>query len=69
MQQNLQYLEKTSAALQELNQAALDLNTSVDSEVHHQQALKETVSNIKNELKEKAQRIDDIIKTLNGALK
>lgn len=69
MQQNLQYLKKTAAALQELNQAALDLGASADSEIMQQQALKQTVSNLKDELKEKAQRIDDIINTLNGALK
>lgn len=68
MQQTSQYLEKTTAALQNLQQAATDLNISADSEILHQQALKETVSNLKNELKEKAQRIDDIIKTLNGAI-
>ena len=69
MLQNLQYLKKTAAALQELNQAASDLDVSADAEVLQQQALKQTVSSLKSELKEKAQRIDDIINTLNGALK
>lgn len=68
MQQNLQYLKKTAEALQDLNRATTDLNTSANIEIIHQQALKETVSNLKNELRTKAQRIDDIIKTLNGAL-
>ena len=58
MLQNLQYLKKTAAALQELNQAASDLDVSADAEVLQQQALKQ-----------KAQRIDDNINTLNGALK
>lgn len=68
MQQNLQYLKKTSEALQRLNQNITDLELSVNSEVTEQQTLKETVSELKDEMRKKAQRIDDIIQTLNGAL-
>ena len=68
MQQNLQYMKKTTEALQNLTQAAVDLETSANSEVIAQQALKETVSTLKDEIQKKAHRIDEIIQTLNGAL-
>ena len=68
MQQNLQYLKKTAEALQSLTQNIVDLEAVANSEATEQQALKETVSDLKNEMRNKAHRIDEIIQTLNGAL-
>lgn len=69
MQQKTLYLEKTSAALENLQSVTADLTASIDSEIVQQQALKNTVSTLKSKLRTKAERIEDIIKTLNGALK
>ena len=69
MEQNEKYFCKTATALQKLNQEIETLNSAVDSAELGEIILKEKITEYKNELHQKAARIDSIIENLNGALK
>lgn len=66
MEQNPKYFEKTAAALQALRQTAEDLNIAADSALENK---KQCLQKLRREIEDKASRIDEIIKTLNGVIK
>jgi predicted transcriptional regulator len=68
MEETEKYFPDTVRALTELNTALHTLDGKVDSSVAQKQAADTSLSVLKNALKDKATEIDEIIKTLNGAI-
>jgi hypothetical protein len=68
MEETEKYFPDTVRALMELNTALHTLDGKVDSSVAQKQAADTSLSVLKNALKDKATEIDEIIKTLNGAI-
>ncbi|MBR1372943.1 hypothetical protein IJ556_00645 [bacterium] len=60
---------QTAGALESLRQTVESLDHDITVELASKDKLKEAVSHLKQELRDKAARIDSIIETLNGALK
>ena len=69
MSETAKYLHKTAAALAKLQESAALLEQSADISATEQQQLKEKLSALRVQLADKAQCIDNIINTLNGAIK
>lgn len=69
MSETAKYLPKTAAALAKLQESAAILEQAADISVAEQQKLQKKLSVLREQLAEKAQCIDNIIKTLNGAIK
>ncbi len=69
MEEILKYLTKTNNALQSLKETAEELENTALDELQQKTILKEDISLLKQEIRDKADRIDSIIKTLDGALK
>lgn len=69
MSETAKYLPQTAAALAKLQETAALLETTADISTAKQQELQEKLSTLHQELADKAQCIDNIINTLNGALK
>ena len=69
MEEILKYLTKTNNALQSLKETAEELENTALDELQQKTILKEDISLLKQEFRDKADRIDSIIKTLDGALK
>ena len=69
MEEILKYLTKTNNALQSLKETAKELENIALDELQQKTILKEDISFLKQEIHNKADRIDSIIKTLDGALK
>ncbi len=69
MEQTSKYFTKTATALQNLNNNVSVLESAAEAELTAQAELKADKSMLKEAIEAKVQRIDNIIKTLNGALK
>lgn len=69
MSETAKYLPKTAAALAKLQESAAILEQAADISVAEQQKLQKKLSVLREQLAEKAQCIDNIINTLNGAIK
>jgi len=69
MEQTSKYFTKTATALQNLNNNVSVLESAAEAELTVQAELKADKSMLKEAIEAKVQRIDNIIKTLNGALK
>ena len=69
MSETAKYLPKTAAALAKLQESAALLNNNADISVAQQQELKEKLATLRQQLADKAACIDNIINTLNGAIK
>jgi predicted transcriptional regulator len=68
MEETEKYFPDTVRALTELNAALHTLDGKVDTSVAQKIAADTSLSVLKNALKDKATEIDEIIKTLNGAI-
>lgn len=69
MQETAKYLPKTANALKNLQDSLALLETSADISAEKQQELTEKLATLRKQLADKAECIDNIINTLNGALK
>lgn len=69
MEQTAKYLPKTNVALTKLQEATTLLEQSADISANEQQKLTEQLSVLRQKLADKAACIDNIINTLNGAIK
>ena len=69
MEQTSKYFTKTATALQNLNNNVSVLESAAEAELTAQAELKADKSMLKEAIEAKVQRIDNIINTLNGALK
>jgi len=69
MEQTSKYFSKTAAALQNLNTLAASLDIAAEEELTSKAELEANLTMLKEEIKQKAKRIDGIIENLNGALK
>ncbi|MCM1323539.1 MAG: hypothetical protein NC218_05210 [Acetobacter sp.] len=69
MSETAKYLPKTAAALASLQESAMFLEQSAELSAAEQQQLKEKLSTLRQQLTDKAACIDNIINTLNGAIK
>jgi len=69
MEQASKYFTKTAEALQKLNNDVAVLENAAEAELTAKTELEADKSMIKEAIEAKVQHIDNIIKTLNGALK
>lgn len=69
MQETAKYLPKTANALKKLQDNLALLENSADISAQKQQELTEKLTTLRKQLADKAECIDNIINTLNGALK
>lgn len=69
MSETARYLPKTAVALAKLQETAVFLEQSAECSISSQQQLKEKLTTLRQQLTDKAQCIDNIINTLNGAIK
>ncbi len=69
MQETAKYLPKTANALKNLTDSVSLLENSADISAAEQQKLTEKLATLRQQLTDKAECIDNIINTLNGALK
>ena len=69
MEQTAKYLPQTNVALAKLKEVTTLLEQTVDISADEQQKLKEQLSVLRQKLTDKAACIDNIINTLNGAIK
>lgn len=69
MSETAKYLPKTAAALAKLQESAAFLEQSADISMAQKQQLEEKLSSLRQKLADKAAQIDNIINTLNGAIK
>lgn len=69
MSETAKYLPKTAAALAKLQESAALLEQSADISIAGKQQLEEKLSSLHQKLADKAAQIDNIINTLNGAIK
>lgn len=69
MSETAKYLPKTAAALAKLQESAAFLEQSADISMTQKQQLEEKLSSLRQKLTDKAAQIDNIINTLNGAIK
>ena len=68
MQENSKYFEKTAEALQNMHSTISELEVAAKSQLQNNNLLNAKTMELRQEIAAKASRIDDIIKTLNGAL-
>ena len=68
MAENEKYFTKTAQALKNIHQSIIDLDTIATTEQISKKELSKELSNIKQEIREKAIHIDSIIETLNEAI-
>lgn len=68
MQENSKYFEKTAEALQNMHTSISELEIAAKSQLQNNTLLNAKTMELRQEIAAKASRIDDIIKTLNGAL-
>lgn len=69
MSETAKYLPKTADALAKLQESAALLEQAADISAVEQQQLKEKLTTLRQQLADKAACIDNIINTLNGAIK
>lgn len=69
MEQTSKYFTKTAEALQTLNNNVSALENAAEAEINTKTELQADKIMLKEAIEAKVQRIDNIIKTLNGALK
>lgn len=69
MSETSKYLPKTTASLAKLQESVVLLEQCADISTAEQQKLTEKLSILRQQLTDKAACIDNIINTLNGALK
>lgn len=69
MEENLKYFPKTAAALTELKQSTALLAEKADVSEAEKRQLSAKLADMKATLIQKAARIEEIITTLNGAIK
>lgn len=69
MSETEKYLPQTAAALAKLQETAALLDTNADISIAKKEELETKLSSICQQLTDKAALIDNIINTLNGALK
>lgn len=68
MQEDSKYFEKTAEALKNLHTTLSELNTAADNQIQNNTLLKARTAELRQEISTKITRIDNIIKTLNGAI-
>lgn len=68
MQENSKYFEKTAEALKAMNSTISELEVAAKSQLQNNTLLNAKTMELRQEIAAKASRIDNIIKTLNGAL-
>ncbi len=69
MSKTAEYLPKTAAALAALQESTALLEQNAELSAAEQQQLKEKLTTLRQQLADKAACIDNIINTLNGAIK
>jgi hypothetical protein len=68
MEQNSKYFTKTAEALRNLRQTAEELAINTDEEINNNIRLQAKIASLRQEIHEKANRIDSIIDKLKGAI-
>lgn len=68
MEQNSKYFTKTAVALKNLRQTAEELSINTDEEINNNIRLQAKIVSLRQEIHEKANRIDVIIDRLKGAI-
>ena len=69
MEQNSKYFIKTAEALKNLHQTAELLDANTNEELDNKIRLQAKLVSLRQEIHEKANRIDDVIEKLKGAMK
>ncbi len=69
METNLKYFSKTIAALAELKASAALLEENASSSIAENKELNQKLKILRQQIAEKATRIEKVIQTLNGAAK
>lgn len=68
MEQNSKYFTKTAEALKNLRQTAEELAINTNEEINNNIRLQAKIVSLRQEIHEKANRIDSIIDKLKGAI-
>lgn len=68
MQENSKYFEKTAEALQKMHASVSELEFAAKTQLQNNTLLNAKTMELRQEIATEASRIDDIIKTLSGAL-
>jgi hypothetical protein len=68
MEQNSKYFTKTAEALRNLRQTAEELALNTNEEINNNIRLQAKIASLRQEIHEKANRIDSIIDKLKGAI-
>ena len=68
MEQNSKYFTKTAEALKNLRQTAEELAINTNEEINNNIRLQAKIASLRQEIHEKANRIDSIIDKLKGAI-
>lgn len=68
MEQNSKYFTKTAEALKNLRQTAEELALNTNEEINNNIRLQAKIASLRQEIHEKANRIDSIIDKLKGAI-
>jgi len=68
MQENSKYFEKTAEALKNMHTSISELDALAKAQLQNNTLLNAKTMELRQEIAAKASRIDNIIKTLDGAL-
>lgn len=68
MQENSKYFEKTAEALQNMHASISELERAANAQIQNNTLLNAKTMELRQEIATEASRIDDLIKTLSGAL-